>query len=245
MPQQRGGIVVRVIRAVSVVQARAREPPAGTLDELSHRYTASMNRRLPLVFALVAVAAAVAGVMAARLMSGHGRVQLQSGTWLPVPRPVAEFHLEDLSGHAFTLQNLRGHPTLLFLGFTNCPDVCPTTLATLAQAQRSMPLPGAQVVFISIDPQRDSPTAMSVYLSAFSKDFIGARGDEAALVPVLKSLSAIAERQRLPDGGYTMDHSATLYLLDTQARLAAVFSPPFKTADLTADLHRIATDAIL
>jgi protein SCO1/2 len=86
---------------------------------------------------------------------------------------------------------------------------------------------------------------MSVYLGAFSKDFIGARGDEAQLAPLLKSLSAIAAQEKLPDGGYTMDHSATLYLLDTQARLAAVFSPPFKTADLTTDLHRIATDATL
>jgi protein SCO1/2 len=204
-----------------------------------------MNRRLMLVFSLFAVAAALAGVMASRLVGGHGSVALVSGTWLPSPRPVAEFHLQDLSGHDFTLQNLRGHPTLLFFGFTNCPDVCPTTLATLAQAERSSPLPNAKVVFISIDPQRDSAENMSVYLGAFSKDFIGARGDEAELAPLLKSLSAIAAQEKLPDGGYTMDHSATLYLLDTQARLAAVFSPPFKTADLTTDLHRIATDATL
>ncbi|HWW22043.1 MAG TPA: SCO family protein [Steroidobacteraceae bacterium] len=204
-----------------------------------------MNRRLALVFALTAVAAALAGVVAARLVGGHGGVPLVSGTWLPSRRPVAEFHLEDLSGQGFTLQNLRGHPTLLFFGFTHCPDVCPITLATLAQAQRTVPLPGAQVVFISIDPQRDSAANMSEYLSAFSKDFIGARGDEAALGPLLKSLGAIAERERLPDGNYTLDHSATLYLLDGQARLAAVFSPPFKTADLTADLRRIATDASL
>jgi protein SCO1/2 len=204
-----------------------------------------MNRRLTLVFALLAVAAALAGVMAARLVGGHGGVALVSGTWLPNRRPVAEFHLQDLAGRDFTLQNLRGHPTLLFFGFTNCPDVCPTTLATLAQAQRSMPLPGAAVVFISIDPQRDSAANMSVYLGAFSRDFIGARGDDAALAPLLTSLGAIAARQRLPDGNYTMDHSATLYLLDTQARLAAVFSPPFKSADLNADLHRIATDATL
>jgi protein SCO1/2 len=108
-----------------------------------------------------------------------------------------------------------------------------------------MPLPGAKVVFVTIDPQRDSAANMSVYLGAFSKDFIGARGDEAGLAPLLKSLGAIAERQGLPDGNYTMDHSATLYLLDTQARLAAVFSPPFKTATLSADLRQIARDATL
>jgi protein SCO1 len=245
MSQQRRCIIMCVIGAVSVVQARPAQTPAGTRKQAPHRYTASMDRRLTLVFALFAVAAALAGVMAARLMGGHGGIALQSGTWLPNPRAVAEFHLQDLAGNDFTLQNLRGHPTLLFFGFTNCPDQCPTTLATLAQAQRTLPLPNARVVFISIDPQRDSAANMAVYLGAFSKDFIGARGDDAALAPLLRSLGAIAAQQKLPDGNYTMDHSATLYLLDTQARLAAVFSPPFKTADLTADLHRIATDATL
>jgi protein SCO1/2 len=203
-----------------------------------------MNRRLVIVFALLAVAAGLAGVMAARIFGAHS-VSLTSGTWLPDSRPVADFHLQDLSGRDFSLQSLRGHPTLLYFGFTNCPDVCPTTLATLAQAQRTDPLPGTQVVFVSIDPQRDTPTNLSVYLGAFSPHFIGARGDQAALAPLLKSLGAIAERQVLPDGNYTMDHSATLYLIDTHARLVAVFSPPFKTSELTADLHRIATSASL
>lgn len=197
-----------------------------------------MNRRQLLALSLVGIAAALAGVVLARMFA-PGSVALQSGTLLPNPRPVAEFHLQDLSGREFDLQRLRGHPTLLFFGFTNCPDVCPTTLATLAQTQRVGALPGAQVVFISIDPQRDSAANLSAYLGAFGGDFIGARGDEAALAPLLKSLNAIAIRQALPDGTYTMDHSATLYLIDTQARLAAVFSPPFKTSDLTADLHRI------
>jgi protein SCO1 len=191
------------------------------------------------VFALVAIAAALAGGVLARML-GAGSVALRSGTWLPSPRPVAEFHLQDLSGRDFDLQRLRDHPTLLFFGFTHCPDVCPTTLATLAQVQRAAPLPGSQVVFVSIDPERDSAANLSVYVGAFSKDFIGARGDEAALQPLLKSLNAIAVRQALADGSYTLDHSATLYLLDTHARLAAVFSPPFNTTELTADLRQIA-----
>jgi len=197
-----------------------------------------------LLLSSIGVAAVLIGALLARML-GTSSVALESGTWLPQPRALPEFHLQDLAGAEFNLDSLRGHPTLLFFGFTNCPDVCPTTLATLAQAERSSPLPNAKVVFISIDPQRDSAENMSVYLGAFSKDFIGARGDEAQLAPLLKSLSAIAAQEKLPDGGYTMDHSATLYLLDTQARLAAVFSPPFKTADLTTDLHRIATDATL
>jgi len=196
------------------------------------------------VFALVAFAAALAGVILARMFGASG-VALHSGTWLPTPRPVADFHLQDVSGRDFNLQRLREHPTLLFFGFTHCPDVCPTTLAILAQVQRSAPLPGAQVVFVSIDPERDSAANLSAYVGAFSPDFIGARGDEAALQPLLRSLSAIAMKQSLPDGSYTMDHSATLYLLDTHARLAAVFSPPFKASELTDDLARVAASAKL
>ena len=157
------------------------------------------------------------------------------------PRPLPQFHLKDLSGADFDLERLRGHPTLLFFGFTNCPDVCPTTLATLAQVQRAPPLPGAQVLFITIDPERDSAASLQVYLGAFSSSFIGARGDARALAPLLHSLGAIAMRENLPDGSYTMDHSATLYLLDRAGRLVAVFSPPFSAPKLSADLQRVAT----
>jgi protein SCO1/2 len=111
--------------------------------------------------------------------------------------------------------------------------------------QRTTPLPGARVVFVTIDPERDSAANLQVYLGAFSKSFIGARGDALALAPLLKSLGAIAARQNLPDGSYTMDHSATLYLLDTRARLVAVFSPPFSAPKLTADLRRVAAAARL
>jgi len=166
-------------------------------------------------------------------------VPLASGTWLPRARTLAEFHLQDLSGRDFGLDNLRGHPSLVFFGFTNCPDVCPTTLATLAQVQLQPPLAGTRVVFVSIDPERDTAAALQVYLDAFSKDFIGLRGDQASLAPLLRSLSAIAVREPLPGGGYTMDHSATLYLLDTHARLVAVFSPPFSVARLAGDLHQV------
>ncbi|MGH8232204.1 MAG: SCO family protein, partial [Steroidobacteraceae bacterium] len=145
----------------------------------------------------------------------------------------------------FSRASLRGHPTLLFFGFTNCPDVCPTTLATLTQVQRSAPLPGTRVLFITIDPERDSAANLQVYLGAFSNSFLGARGSAAELAPLLRSLGAIAVRQNLPDGSYTMDHSATLYLLDSDARLVAVFSPPFSAPKLSADLHRVATDARL
>jgi len=177
-----------------------------------------------------------AGALLAHLLGKNP--QLQSGTWLPRARPLAEFHLQDSSGHDYSSDRLRGHPTLLFFGFTHCPDVCPTTLATLAQPELQKALPSAQVLFVSIDPDRDTGAALQSYLSAFSNRFVGVRGERAALAPLLKSLNAIAVREELPGGEYTMDHSATLYLLDTRGRLVAVFSPPFSATALAADLRR-------
>jgi protein SCO1/2 len=203
-----------------------------------------MPRRTILLLASLGTAAVLVGVLLARTL-GATSVPLESGTWLPQPRTLPQFHLQDLSGADFGLDRLRGHPTLLFFGFTNCPDVCPTTLATLAQVQRAPPLPGAQVLFITIDPERDSAASLQVYLGAFNNRFVGARGNAAALAPLLKSLGAIAVRENLPDGSYTMDHSATLYLLDSRGRLVAVFSPPFSAPKLSADLHRVAAAARL
>jgi protein SCO1/2 len=203
-----------------------------------------MSRRTILLLASIGTAAVLVGVLLARMLAPSS-VALESGTWLPQPRALPPFHLQDLSGADFNLDSLRGHPTLLFFGFTNCPDVCPTTLATLAQVQRAPPLPGSQVVFITVDPDRDSLASLQVYLGAFNNSFIGARGDAAALAPLLKNLGAIALRENLPDGSYTMDHSATLYLLDGHGQLVAVFSPPFSASKLAADLHRVAAAARL
>jgi protein SCO1/2 len=197
-----------------------------------------MNRRPVLLLLSLSLIAVLAGAGLARLLD-TANVPLKSGTWLPRARPLAAFDLQDLSGRDFGTANLKGHATLLFFGFTHCPDVCPTTLATLAQVQRLRPVPNAQIVFVSIDPERDSAASLQVYLGYFNKDFIGLRGDQNALAPVLRSLSAIAVRENLPDGSYTMDHSATLYLLDTKARLVAVFSPPFSAPLLAADLQQL------
>jgi protein SCO1/2 len=203
-----------------------------------------MTRRSVLGFACIGLAAVVAGVLLARMLQQNA-VPLASGTWLPQPRRIEAFHLTDVAGQPFTLASLQGHPTLLYFGFTHCPDACPTTLAALAQVLKAAPLPATQVVFVSIDPERDSAALLRAYLGAFDPQFLGVRGQADALTPLLRSLSAIAVRQDLPGGDYTMDHSATLYLLDTRARLVAVFSPPFSVPGLTADLRRVDSAAVL
>ncbi|MFT3904905.1 MAG: SCO family protein [Steroidobacteraceae bacterium] len=197
------------------------------------------SRRSLVLWAVLAAVATLAGAVIARMLT-HPPLPLTAGTWLPRARSVADFTLTDLSGQSFGRQQLKGAPTLLFFGFTNCPDICPTTLATLAEVMRTAPLPGLRFAFVTVDPERDSADNLRQYLSAFDSKFIGLRGASQALEPLMKSVGAIAVRQNLADGSYTMDHSATLYLLDAEAQLVAVFTPPFNATALHNDLQLVA-----
>ncbi|MCS6946328.1 MAG: SCO family protein [Steroidobacteraceae bacterium] len=164
---------------------------------------------------------------------------LQAGTWLPEPRALPGVQLLDSRGAAFTPAQLRGGATLLFLGFTNCPDVCPATLALL-KAVRDATALRPRVVMVTVDPDRDSPQQLQRYLNGFDPQFIGLTGDPTALRALADSLSAVVRRTDLPGGDYTMDHSATVYLLDRHARVVAVFTPPLERASISADLDRLA-----
>jgi protein SCO1 len=202
-----------------------------------------IRRTLPWLI-LLGVIAIIGGAWLARMLA-HPSVTIETGTWLPESRSIGTVRLTDVAGHSFTEQSLRGHASLVFFGFTFCPDLCPTTLSTLAQLQRDPPLPGLQVLFVTVDPQRDSAAALRQYLAVFSPDFVGLRPEAQDLPALLRNFGAIAERVTLPDGSYTVDHSATLYLLDTRGRIAAVFSPPYTVSGLHADLARIGQAAVL
>lgn len=182
----------------------------------------------------MALAGAIGGAYVARAL-GPRPLELASGTWLPEPRELANFTLTDARGRAFGNPELRGRPSLVFFGFTSCPDVCPATLAQLAAVRRAVPT--LQVVFVSIDSQRDTPEALGHYVRAFHPGLVAATGMPEALQPLERSLSVASVRVPLPDGSYTFDHSAALYLLDARARWVAVFTPPFAADRLIADLR--------
>jgi protein SCO1/2 len=194
------------------------------------------KNRSVLFFTLVAVAAALGGAMLARQL-GRGPVALASGTWLPQGRPVAAFQLTDQDGAPFSHEQLKGSPSLLFFGFTHCPDVCPTTLALLAQFDQQPPIDGLRTILVTVDPERDDVTAMKRYTGAFSPRMLGLTGSEAQIDALMKSVGAARFRQPAPGGGYIVDHSATLYLIDPAGRLVAVFSPPLSLPALRADLQ--------
>jgi protein SCO1 len=198
-----------------------------------------MTARARLLLAAAAGCAAFAGFWLAHQLDREAP-QLASGTWLPRAKAVADFHLLDASGRPFSRQDLTGTPALVFFGFTHCPDVCPTTLLKLARIRRAAIVPDLRVLFVSVDPQRDTAPVTAKYVHAFDAAFEGLTGDAAAIRSLAANFSVAFNRVELPDGDYTMDHSAVVFLLDRQARIVAIFTPPFEVQAFAADLKRAA-----
>ena len=195
--------------------------------------------RARLLVALAALSAALGGFWLATQLD-RGTPHLASGTWLPRSRALQDFSLTDERGRAFTRANLAGAPTLVFFGFTHCPDVCPTTLVKLAQVKKNAPLAALRVLFVSVDPQRDTPPVLAQYVHAFDPSFQGLTGEPQVLARLASDFGVAFNRVELPGGDYTMDHSAVVFLLDSGAHIVALFTPPFDSAALRADLQRAA-----
>ena len=192
-----------------------------------------------IIWGALAVVAAVAGFSVAH-RTASSVPQLTSGTWLPQPRPIEDFTLTDEAGQPLTLQGLQGHPTLVFFGFTHCPDVCPTTLAKLAQTVKAAAIPNLSVLLVTVDPARDKPEQLNQYVHAFDPKFKGATGTPAEIDRFSREFGVAVARVDLGGGEYTMDHSAVVFLLDSQGRRVALFTPPFEIPTLAADLRSVA-----
>jgi protein SCO1 len=198
-----------------------------------------MSNRYWISVGAIAVVAALAGIYVARMLSQPAVPSLESGTSLPQARVLREFSLVDTKGAAASPAALRGHPTLVFFGFTHCPDVCPTTLALLASVQKQVAMPGLKVALISVDPERDTPEQLGSYIASFGGDLIGLTGSASEIVNATRAFGVAAARVDLGGGNYTMDHSAAVFALDSQARIVAVFTPPLSATALTRDLARL------
>src|SRR6185503_6129945 len=188
----------------------------------------------------IALVAALAGLYVHRVLSQPAVPALESGTAYPAARALPEFNLLDTNGAPVTPAGMRGHPTLVFFGFTHCPDVCPTTLALLASVQKQAGIPGLRIALITVDPERDTPQQLGSYIASFRGDLIGLTGSPPEIVKATKGFGVAAARVELAGGNYTMDHSAAVFMLDSQARIVAIFTPPLSAAALTRDLARLA-----
>jgi protein SCO1 len=152
--------------------------------------------------------------------------------------------LSDTSGRVRRLEDFRGKAVVLFFGFTHCPDVCPTTLADLAGVTKALGPDAArvQVLFVTLDPERDTPGALDQYVHAFDPRFIGLRGDVAATERVAKEFKIYYEKRKQGDT-YTIDHSAQSYVIDPQGRLRLLVRHDRLATDLPDDLRVILNES--
>ncbi len=194
-----------------------------------------------LIAALVLLAAAIAGTLTA--LTYHSTPDVEALVFEP-PRAIEPFQLTDQDQHPFGLLQLQQHWTLMFVGYTYCPDICPTTLAKLAgiYPQLLQQIPNLQVVMVSADPQRDHSERLREYVHYFNPAFIGVTGEHAALLPFTRTLGLVyamtdAERQ-----DYLIDHSASLVLIDSQGRHRASFKPKFDQHVHTFDAQQVSRE---
>lgn len=163
------------------------------------------------------------------------------GTGTGVLQPAAiggPFRLTDQNGASFSDQDLKGKTFLVFFGFTHCPEVCPTTLFEISQIMRELG-PDADrtaALFISVDPERDTPQALKDYLASFDPHLKGLTGDPTAVGKVISEYRVYAKKVPLKDGDYTMDHTALVYLMDRDGKFVAPFNLKRTPAEAAADL---------
>jgi protein SCO1 len=162
----------------------------------------------------------------------------------PIGQTVAgvggPFHLEDQNGKPVTDQDMKGRPFLVFFGFTHCPDICPTTLFDMSQVLRTLG-PDADrtgALFITVDPERDTPAVLKDYLSNFDPHLRGLTGDQAAINTATREYRVYAKKVPLQGGDYTMDHTAIVYLMDKDGQFVAPFDLKRTAEASAADLRR-------
>jgi protein SCO1/2 len=185
----------------------------------------------------------IATAFAASLVVGLLIVFWAMGGVSKVAQPAAiggPFQLTDQNGKAVTDKNLKGKPTLIFFGYTHCPDVCPTSLFEISEVLRAMGKDADKInaVFISVDPERDTQAAMKDYLSSFDPHLEGLSGDPAETAKVITSYRVYAKKVPTKDGDYTMDHTALIYLMDRDGRFVSPFNLKRTPEEAAVELKR-------
>jgi protein SCO1 len=198
-----------------------------------------------LSFVFVCVLAA-AGFAAAIIWSPQPPLALASGTILAPARPLADFSLIDNQGRSFGAANLRGHWSLMFFGYTDCPDYCPTTLTMLAALEKQLraakTVAPPQVIFVSVDAKRDTPAQLNRFVPNFDPEFIGlTAASQPAIETLAKKWGVAVNVQYAANGNYIVDHSTAIFVIDPAGNLAAILTGPFTVEVLQSDFRRIVT----
>jgi protein SCO1 len=189
--------------------------------------------------------AGFAGFGVAHLLRPHApQPALATGSFLASPRTLPDFTLIDLKGQPFGTKNLLGHWSLVVFGYTSCSDYCPTTLTTLAAIHKRLRANGTvkmpTVIFMSMDAKRDTPAHLAKYVPYFDPEFIAVTAaDQPRIEEVARKLGVSVIIESGADANYTVDHSTAIYVVEPDAKLAAVLTGPFTVDALQADFQRI------
>jgi len=160
------------------------------------------------------------------------------------PRIIPPFHLVDHRGEAFTLERLHGKWTVIFFGFTTCPDICPATLAILSQWYKKLDddiRAQTQVVMLSVDPSRDSPEKLAAYINHFDQHFVGVTGEFLPIKTLSDQLNVAFNKVMLGESDYTVDHSSHLVLINPYGHYHGIFKAPFQLGQLKTTYQSIVT----
>lgn len=211
-------------------------------------FTQWLERRLPWIIVVLASIAGIAGFIASKQMfdGRQGALaapeQLQASLLYPQPKILPDFVLQRADGSTLNRDDWRGNWRLVFFGFTHCPDVCPTTLATtkaaIAKLKTERPQATVAVSFVSVDPERDLPDTLAAYVSFFDPAFEAVTGSQEQLLALTRAAGVMYVKAANGPGplDYTIDHSASLLIIDPQARLVGLMRPPHQADAMAADL---------
>ncbi|WP_461483289.1 SCO family protein [Porticoccus sp.] len=194
--------------------------------------------RLTLVVVLVFVALVLTGFVykmnQPRILNKY-ELRANGAVELDTPRKFSDFQLTDHHGQPFTQENLKGKWTLIFFGFTHCPDICPTTMAAAARMYAALDedeRENLQVLLISLDPERDTPEQLAKYVPYFNSDFIGVSGNQHVLLKLATELNVAFSKVDLDNGDYTIDHSGNLVLINPYGHYHGFMKPPFEEGSM-------------
>lgn len=192
-----------------------------------------MNRSVRTLAVLAAFAAGALALTAGIFAFGPAEQTRPSSVGGP-------FQLVDQNGKTVTDADFRGKPFLVFFGFTHCPDICPTTLFEVSEVFNRLGADAEKVsaIFVTVDPERDTPEKLKLYLSSFHPRIFGLSGSNEQIEAVKKAYYVYAKRVPLEGGGYTMDHTAIVYLMDKNGKFIAPFNLKRDADAAAADLRK-------
>ncbi len=201
--------------------------------------TAKQKRGVTLTIAvMVTIMALFLGLVVNKLTSprilSHAELAANGAIAFEKPRIIKPFELVDHTGQPFTLETLKDHWTLVFFGFANCPDICPTTLAQLSRVYKTLDADirdNTQVLMVTVDPARDTPEVLKDYVTFFNPEFTGVTGEFLAIKRLADNLNVAFNKVVMGDD-YSVDHSGNIILINPYGHYAGFFRPPFELARL-------------